>query len=105
MKAQQEREREREGEREKRELEHFSNKALFSNISLIGPIYNRPVLAIYADSFTMKRNTMKFRNKMKLLFMANLTLHQRIVQYSEGKIVTYNFYLKFLQVLANNTML
>ena len=99
MKAQQER------ERKIKELEHFPNKAPFSNISLIKPIYNWPVLAIYANSFTIKRNKMKFRNKMKLLFMANLTLHQRIIQYSEGKIVTYNLYLKFFQVLADNAIL
>ena len=75
----------RKREREKkRELEHFSNKAPFTNNSLIGPIYNWPVLARYADPFTIKRNIMKFRNKMKLLLMAKLTLQQCIIQHSEG---------------------
>ena len=50
MKAQQEREREK-----KRELEQFSNKVSFSNVSLVGPICNWPVLALYADSFTIKK--------------------------------------------------
>ena len=47
-------------ERERKEIEHFSNKASFSNIPLIAPIYNWPALAIYAGSFTVKRNIMKF---------------------------------------------